>query len=318
MNLTKNSQMKKLLLYAALISIFFFSCKKEQKGTVRQTQKKYTVKFNVADFSQQIVGLIYGKQQVNSLQTLSNPLDSTIDILYYIVYDSTGKLISQITQTSGQSNFGNISDQLQAGTYQVNFGGGKTGLLVNPWLSGGLDGYRNFHYQNQLSNIPPWAGDFFFKQLNLTVSGGDISQNVSLDRVTAKLTINIQDALPSNADHIIIKVSAEYYDFPFGISNLSQYGAPGLINPTFAIPSSAIGTTNYKMSMLMMNTVTPFTVTIDCFDSGYNLIGEAIVNNVSLQPDTQTILSGKLFGSGTGVNTGLNAAWDQTPITISF
>ncbi|MGN6639432.1 MAG: hypothetical protein ACTHJ8_11020 [Mucilaginibacter sp.] len=311
--------MRKLFLYITIIPLLFVSCKKDQRNPGIQAQKKYAVKFSVTGFTQQIVGSVNGKLQINNLQSLSNSLDTTIiGTLYYIVYDSNGNLVTQITRTSGQANFGNISDELPAGTYHVNFGGGKTGLLVNPWLDGGLEGYRNFHYPNQLPNIPPWSDDFFFKQINLTISSGNVSQDVSLERVTAKLTVNIQDALPSNADHVIISVNKEYYEFPFGIPNLAQYGAPGSISPTFVIPSSAIGTTNYKMSMLMMNTVTPFTVKIDCYDSAYNLIGEAIVNNVSLQRDTQTILSGKLFGSGTGVNTGLNTAWDQTPITISF
>lgn len=311
--------MRKLFLYITILPVLFISCKKDQKSPDATRQKKYAVKFNITGFTQQIVSSVNNKLRMNSLQSLSNSLDTTIiGVLYYIVYDSNGNLVTQITQTSGQTNFGNISDELPAGTYQVNFGGGKTGLLVNPWLDGGLEGYRNFHYPNQLPNIPPWSDDFFFKQINLTISSGNVSQNVSLERVTAKLTINIQDALPSNADHITISVNKEYYDFPFGISNLAQYGGLGSISPTFVIPSSAIGTTNYKMSMLMMNTVTPFTVTIDCYDSAYNLIGEAIVNNVSLQPDTQTILSGKLFGSNTGINAGLNASWDPTPITVSF
>jgi len=83
------------------------------------------------------------------------------------------------------------------------------------------------------------------------------------------------------------------------------------------IPSSAIGTTNYTASVYMLNTDTPFTVTIICYDANNVNIGQAIVPGVTLQKNTQTILTGKLFGTGTGLDLNINPVWGA-PINSSF
>jgi hypothetical protein len=68
----------------------------------------------------------------------------------------------------------------------------------------------------------------------------------------------------------------------------------------------------------MLNTITPFDATITCYDASNKPLGQATVTNITLQVNTQTILSGNLFGSNTGFTTTLNHNWDPTTINVPF
>ncbi len=315
--------MKRFLYILTLVSVLLFSCKKDQRYKATPAQKKYDVKFNVSDLNQQIIDVAKGEQQLNSLKT-TNSLGEILDVLYYAVFKPDGSLVTFIMQKSSQANFGTVTDQLPAGTYEIDFVGGKSGLVVGPFLMGSPSASYKYHSFSYTNNISQGSGgvlgwnDLFFKQLNLTVPAGNLSQDVTLNRVTAKLTIKLLDTLPADAQHIDVKLSTEYPEFTFDKSNLKQYGNGQPVTYSFTTPSSFAGTTNYIMSMLVMNTVTPVTVTIDAYNSAGTRIGEAVVNNILLQNNTQTILSGKLFGSSNGVNTGLNTAWDGNFITVNF
>lgn len=303
--------MRKLLLYSALLTSLFSSCKKEHNKAPDVTKHKVT--FNVSGFTQQILGSVKGKQQVNSLQTNTVPLDTAIGLLYYQVYDANGAGVSFVRETAGTANFGVISDALAAGTYTVVFAGGDSRLTLHQNYTN--TGNIPYITESPTSHVP-W-GDTFFKKLTLTVTGGDITQTVSLDRVVSKLTINLEDALPANAAKITVSATTEFFNYNLLTANPGQ-SPQGNITSTFSIPPSAIGTVNFKTSILIMNTYAPVDVVVSCYDSSNKLIGQATISQVVLHANEQTILSGKLFGTDTNINTGLNNAWDPTPITINF
>jgi hypothetical protein len=302
--------MKKAILFSVMASIFLFSCRKDHSVT-KPTQKTYQVNFTVSGFTEQILGSAPGKPHVNSLKTDAvTGLAASIDLLYYYVYDSNGAQVSFVAQDSTSSNFGTIADHLQAGTYTVVFVGGKTGLNMNNGSKLGTASIEGY-----VPSYVPW-GDTFFQKFQLTVSTGDVNQSVSLSRIVGELSVDILDKLPTNASSIAITVSQEYQLFGFDIQ--APYGTASDYTFTYPLSASALGTSNYKKSIIMINTITPFTVTIICYDVSKKIIAQSVITNVSLQANTQTILTGNLFAADNGFNIGLNQGWDPTSINFQF
>lgn len=298
--------MKKKLLYGIILSVLLFSCKKDHNsGTAKKT---YSVKFNVSDFIQTI-GNAPSKKEVNKIKTNATtiPISNYLTQLYYYVFDSNGEIIHSLTQDSSTTNFGNIADNLPEGTYTIVIAAGKSGLSfqTNPPLLS----------QTKLSYPGPWK-DTFLKKFQITVSDGGVNQVVKLDRIVGQLEVNILDALPATAKSISIKISPESSGYSVGTSTPYTSGVD--VTTTTDIPASAAGTTNYKTYCIVANTITPFTVSITCYDASKKVLGSAEVTNVTCQPNTKTILSGNLAGGNVVFKISLNSAWDPTTIQIPF
>jgi hypothetical protein len=294
--------MKKALLLAVLVSVYLFSCKKDNKSP---SGTKYKVKFNVSGFSQQIVDVASKNKQLTGFNAdQAAPTTYAIDVLHYYAYDSSNKLVTSINQDSTFSSFGTIDDSLLPGTYSIVIAGSKAGVVYNPgtnYLAGNIGGYVPWH-------------DTFFQEFSLTVGTQPINQNVTLKRIVGKLSVLITDKLPATASTLSITVN-EAYSYYFSVqapSSLYQYTF------TNTIPASAIGTANYKQSIIMMNTLSPFTAVIACADATGKVLAQSTIANVSLQQNTETILSGALFGSNVGFGLTLNQVWNAAPITIKY
>ena len=296
--------MKKLLLLALSVSIFIFSCKKDNKTSAGT---KYKVQFNVSGFSQQIVGVASKNKQLNGFYAdQAAPVTYAIDVLHYYAYDSSGKLVSVINQDSTFSSFGIIDDSLQPGTYSIVIAGSKAGVNYNSgtlYTNGLIGGYA-----------VPWE-DTFFQEFSLTVGTQPINQNVTLKRIVGKLSVLITDKLPATASTLSINVSAEALDYYFSVQTPSSIGQ---FTFTYNISASAIGTANYKQSAIMMNTILPFTAVISCADATGKILGQSTVTNVTVQQNTETVLSGALFNSNVGFGLTLNQVWDSAPITVKY
>ena len=295
--------MKKALLLALLVAVVLISCKKDNKNS---PGTKYKVQFNVSGFSQQIVGVASKNKQINGFYAdQAAPVTFAIDVLHYYAYDSSGKLVSVINQDSTFSSFGIIDDSLQPGTYSIVIAGSKAGVNYNSgtlYTNGYIGGYSG-----------PWE-DTFFQEFSLTVGTQPINQNVTLKRIVGKLSVLITDKLPATASTLSINVT-DAFNYYFSVqtpSNLGQYTA------TYTIPASAISIANYKQSVIMLNTISPFTAVISCADATGKMLGQSTVTNVTVQQNTETVLSGALFGSNVGFGLTLNQVWNSAPFTVKY
>ena len=304
--------MKKTVFFSIMASLLLFSCKKEHKNAPAPEQKTYQVNFNVSGFTQQIVGSTGNKLQTNSLQTNSvTALGASSDFLYYRVYDSTtGAIVHQTVQDSSMANFGSVVDYLPAGKYIFVFVACKPNVTLN-----------NYGMPNAGMTFGPglssWS-DTFYKSDTLTVSTGNINQNITLKRVVGQLTIKLNDIFPANASKINIFVSEELNAFSFATSNWATGGHTVQLNFNSIIADSLKVKSGYKRSIFMMNDFRPFTVTVTCYDSANKVLVQSVIPNVVVQWNTQTILTGNLFGSGAGFHVGLTLPWNPTPINIPF
>jgi hypothetical protein len=322
--------MKKSLFGFMLVCMIIVSCKKEHSKDSQPGQTSRKVVFNVG-FSQQIVDFNTGNQKVNNLKSdaVAATLASKIDILYYAVYDSVGHKIHVIKQLSTGSSFGSYTDILNPGKYSVVVAGGKTGFLLGPDLEGGnatsrlsTDVINYGSYTKAGTSVwNPFNKDAFFKNIAITVGKTDISQSFALDRIVSQMVVNIKDAIPSSVKTIGVSLISHLSDrFLIG-TGTAVPSSTSSINVIDTLASSDIGKTNYQISTIFLYSA-PFGVQIVA-SSNLDFVAGVIANKAATatgQPNTQTILSGYLFGGGGsgGISVKIDTAWNSAPIVKTF
>jgi hypothetical protein len=185
--------MSKHLFFPFIVILLFCSCKKDHEITSpdNSDDKTYQIKFNLSGFTQSRHAIASYKQS-SGVKTASadSSNSSQLDILYYLVYNSAGKLVHQLTQSSDSASFASFNDRLAAGTYNLYFVAGKIGLRVDTVNA-------QYYYSAPGDSLGNWH-DTFMAKVALTVNG-DGAQNVVLNRTVAALRVNIADAIPANA-----------------------------------------------------------------------------------------------------------------------
>lgn len=289
-----------------VVGFCFTACKKKSNNIPDPSGKTYTVTFNTVGTPGRIL-ISSPKTAVNAVQT-DTPASAVATMLYYVVTDTvhTNKTIYRtISQDSTTAGFGHIVDHLPAGNYLVNIFAGQHGLTE---ISGQLT-------YNGLKNAS-WE-DTFYTQVPLTVTNSDITQNVSLSRLVAELEVNINDAIPANAHTFALTFTYEYqyYYFTTSAPYLNGYA----FTYTNTIPASAVGQKNYQFSTIILNTSSPAVVHLVCYDANLNKLSDKTINNITLQKNTRTILSGNMFSGNNNVGVTANSDWDLTPFkTINY
>lgn len=308
--------MRKTLLLAVVTALFLFSCKKEHTPPVKPAQKMYKVTFDMASgFSQTIQSLNKGKQQVNSLQldTATANIAAYASVIQLGVFDGSGNFVRKIQQTAGKvSNFGVIVDSLAAGTYTVIAVAGQTGVTLD-WNQT-IQQNGDVYYTTSARPFSPW-GDTFYDKFQLTVSNGPVNQSVALTRIVSKVEIDFNDVIPANASRLDILLNKE--DFVY-LTNTGAVTQPDTVTYHVTIPAAAKGTNTYKVSEIVLNTATPFSVLLTAYDSGNNVIATHTITNVTCTANQRTILTGNFSNSqsnsGTQFNINVDPSWNSPNI----
>jgi hypothetical protein len=302
--------MKKILLPVLLMPFVLYSCKKDNKQlTPVNTAQKYQVQFGVDGFQQIILSAAKGSGNENSKIFAALQPNATLD---YLVYDQSGKLVHRITQPADSVKT-MVKDSLPAGTYTFCFVVAGAARIIFP--DNREVTYAGLNPANGESG-PGWQ-DTFVKQLTLTVGGGNVNQNVTLDRLVAELEANITGPIPTNATKFTIKVDKEYIYGKFSGQPDTTQGASGISTRTILFPMTQATT---KYDLILLNTATPVNVELTAYDASGSILAKANVNNVRCAANTRTVLTGALFGSQTSTFTvSLNNQWVTAPYkTINF
>lgn len=303
--------MKFSLYYLMLFVIVLSACKKDDQKKKEVDAQLHQVTFHVPGFSQQLTVFDVNKSSKKTYSAATDTLKAHAGVIYCIIYDATGKIINSIKQDSTNSNFGTIVSNLPAGNYTAGIAAGHANLRL----------VGNFLLQtvSQDSRNVSFQIDAFYKKIPITVTNADVTYPVTLSRIVGQLQINIADALPANATNLTFRIK-DYYGYRFDTFN----GVPTVAllrtlqsDPYYTysqqINSSEWGTTNHKLNLFILNTTTPFTVSLSCAGS------EVVIPNVTCQQNQLTILTGNLFGgnSGTGSNVAVDTTWHATT-TVHF
>jgi hypothetical protein len=304
--------MKKTLFLSAVAAMFLFSCKKEHSASTVPSAKRYKVNFSVTNFVQQ-QSVFALRQHTNNLSTdtLSN-LSSYLDVLYYYVFDAGGNLVSKVMQDSTMSNMGTITDSLAAGTYGVYIFAGKKGLAVgganiigNAWF-----GYGGFNWQ-----------DTFYDKFTLTVSNKDISQAVTIKRIVGKVELRLLDTIPLAANSISMAIFPEFSELNIVDFEPTSGVSPDTTRAYAIVPSSEKGKTGFTLDKIMGNTEIISTVIITGKDASGKVIAKAIVNNVSINTNTKSVITGKLFTNvpaAQAFQVTADTAWNSSNLQFGF
>jgi hypothetical protein len=306
--------MRKLILSCFLPLLILSSCKKEQKKRIAAEEKNYAVNFNLSGFTQEVTS---NTQRPNGI-TATNALPGSVKRLFYRVYNSSNILIRSIDQDSSTTSFGQIADKLPSGTYKIHLCAGNNITISKADApSTALLGTRMFQ-----GNLTRWS-DAFAKNLSLTVNNGDLNQNVTMGRIVTKATVKILDQIPANANKLVIELDKDYnyYNLAAEAPNTTIYDIDYALKTRkyeLIFKTADKATLNYTASVINLYTGNDVKVTISCYDGADKLIAQRVVNNVILQKNTQTIISGNLFtAEATPFTIGVNAAWDSG-FTLGF
>ncbi len=327
--------MKRYFLYAVLISSALFSCKKDstlipQEPTIAQSDlKKYDIAFNVTGFNQSTAPFgMYAAIPSNKIASTSTALRDTltksIGILYYIITDSKGIVVNNITQLAADTAFGKIKTSLPAGTYHVSVVGGGYQTLATQYfsLTPNPDTTNQFVYQDIHRSYRFGSfSDTFMKLMDITVGNSTSSYNITLDRRVAQIKVNIEDAIPANASSITVTIIGDHYILKTdGTSEPLTQGLPTEVKTTLLTFTPPAGTRNANISTVVLNTQSAMTVQIKCVDGNNNVIATKTISNVTCQPNHTTLLTGNLFNgpSGSGIGVTYNSAWNVQTLNYTF
>ena len=233
----------------------------------------------------------------------------SVETITYFAIDANGAVVSQIGQNRSMTDFGVISDELPAGTYTIEMFATTTGYAITKDMVTNSSNIAN-------EGKEFWK-DSFATKFTLTIANTDVSTNVNLHRVVGQITLKILDAIPNNVNKITVSVSsdADSYYFetdgiigPIGSNYLSYSKARQLIT---TIPSSAKGKTDFQISVIVLDTSKKHTVTVTSYDVKGIVLTQTVISQVGVQRNTNTILSGKLFGTDVIFDVGLNHEWSN-------
>lgn len=262
--------MKKFLSICALAALLI-GCKGQNEPEQQQ------VTFQVSNFTATTEPLKAPASLVDG--------DDTLTDLY--LFDETTQLVHQ---TSDQADFGIITVLLTTGNHTLHFVATRsTGLSYD----GGILACAS------LKNT-------FGKTMQLNVSGGG-DQNVTLDRLTGKLVITLNDEIPSGANSLRIQLGDRYTSLDIA----TLYGVnPAAFDQNVNI-SGKVGNTGHSITLYMLSPDADgyeATFTLTATNSSSQVIGQA-TGTVTIAPNAKTLLSGNLF-TGTRSFISLNLAWN--------
>ena len=263
-------RMKKLFFISALAALLI-GCKGQNEPGQQQ------VTFKVSNFT----------STTEPLKAPASLVDGDDALTDLYLFDGTTQLIHQ---TSDQADFGTITVLLPVGSHTLHFVATRsTGLSYD-------DGILAC---TSLKNT-------FGKTMQLNVAGGG-DQNVTLDRLTGKLIITINDAIPTGAGQLRIQIGERYTSLDIA----TLYGVNETAFDQTVSLTSKVGQTGYQITLFMLapdadGYETTFTLTAT--NTSSQVIGQA-TGTITIAPNTKTLLSGNLF-TGTRSFISLNSAWN--------
>ena len=207
------------------------------------------------------------------------------------VFDGGAQVLHQ---TSDMEEFGTFTINLTHGNHNLSFIATRsTGISV-------ADGTMTMETVRST----------FGKVLALNVTSSTPAQELTLQRITGKMTITITDAFPSNANEIEFVIDPRYKDL--NTSTLCAINGESVTQRVSC--TSKVGKTDqqFAFTLLAPSLSEEYTadVTINVYDDGGVLIHSVSIADVRLAANTQTLLSGKLF-RGTDATLNIDHTWNQ-------
>jgi hypothetical protein len=316
--------MKKLLLAVCALSLTLFACKKDTaptNPTPPGNGKKVALNIRTKDFLQRVEPLPGSNNKIaGTAEALrDSALAAKVSHLYYLLYDATNNLVSQMHQDANVSeDFGSFYDTAAPGNYTMVLIASQSPINISS--SGQLPGsyfWVSKAASGEIENMP----DIFYTKENVYVpddyGSEPLELNMTLSRVVGNLQINILDMpQPGSGDtSVSIKITPEAPAFLFDF-NIAHIG------PADTIKAKVNRVSLNTFSAYVLNTVAPLTVTINYVDPATGLPQTKVINNINCYVNRRTILSGYLYGGSEPANNGVKVilldSWSGDDNQVQF
>ena len=278
--------MKQLLPLLALVAIFI-SCDNGNNPT-----NTSAVTFKLSQFDQTITPL-----NSPAKAPIYDEEEGGVALTDIFVFDDTTQVAHQ---TSDQEDFGTITISLANGEHNLSFIATRS---TNISTANGV---------MTMENVRPTFG----KLLTLNVTPSTTNQDLTLDRITGKLTITILDAFPADAKEIEFVINPRYSQLD--VTTLLATNGQSVAQKVDC--SSKAGKKDQAFSFNLLAPVldAEYTadVTINVYNANNEVIHSVLINSVRLAANTRTLLSGEVFRA-TGATLNIDHSWN-TDLVGSF
>ena len=269
--------MKKLFFLA--VACCLMACQQngpEQQSsnsTQEQTKQTKSITFNIAAFSVSTQAM--APSGLRKAPILDDQDGQALTDLY--IFEGSTQLAHQ---TSDAADFGTLTLTLDYGSHNLAFIATRsTGVTISNGIL-------------HATSVRPTFGT------RQTITVGDSSDefDITISRITGQLIITMQDAIPADADHLIVQVAQKYDDLTIAtFAGANPYAFSQSVNIT-----SKVGMSNQTWTLNIFAAVygEQYTtdVTLSVYKSDDSLIAQHVIHNVPLVTNTKTILSGEMFG----------------------
>lgn len=207
-----------------------------------------------------------------------------------------GELVQQMHQSGTDADFGAPTMRLRTGEHQICFVASRgTGAAVDTE-----------------AHTIAWArpSDTFHKSITIDVKPSSAAQQqVTLERVAARLRLTLTDEVPADAASVTIAPERWYT----GLDYLTGEPSAAVTDytSTVALPESVRGTTGLQMSIFGLSSAAQWTtdVALTSTNADGALIGQGTIKSAPMRRNVITNCTGPLFSSVTVGGIVLNTEW---------
>lgn len=294
--------MRKAIFQAAtglLCAILSVGCTSDQLDQREDPSQEIQVTFNVSPLSVstgEIPGTGTGtraKAATRAAVSGEDLGDLVKEIGYYIykgedLYKSGSVSFDPATQEAPEG-FGSFQERILPGSYDVCFYafGKNTGKPDKEWSSSKSSFCFNDNNDKASNNV-----ELFIYKGTMTITGSQTEINVTLQRVSALLSIQISDDPLEEVAYMKYEITnyPKYYPFP------SNYYTPISTEKGYQIITNVVNGELPVTDIYFMNTKEYRSLTISIYDHADQMLGSQEVS-VPLYPNRRTIVSGNLFSN---------------------
>ena len=287
--------MKKTIFYVslALLTMAAFSCSSNDADVTENNSDGYApVTVSVNDFDMSIEA--FAPRRATPVADYSGV--KTITLAFYDSNNTEVYRVDQIrSDNTTYTTFGQFSCSLGIGSYtMVVLGYGSDNPIS-------LTSKTNATFTNE-----PVRETFLYTQTVNVTNTQPIALSATLSRVVARVGIISTDKRPAEAAKLRLKFSAGGE----GLNPMTGFSTTNTAFSILAELSSDVGTTIGIARHLFLNSdEQTVNITIEVLDANNETISQRTVNNVSLQRNRYTKLTGSLFSASSSSSFSVETSW---------
>lgn len=290
--------MKRFIIVFLLAIVIFCSCKESSNDVV---EEKFPLEFRLANVRSDLP---------ESKSSAVSSADSSLNrfgVVYYLVFDATGKFVRQKKQLKGDPSFGIITDELKAGQYTFVFLSCTGEMTVGTALSS----LASTKVKSRAE-----SGDIYYKKLNLNVTSQNSSQNVVSERLIGCVQVKVMDKLADNVAKVELQVENETPYFNLSTDLVETANTETRVATAEV---TAANRSSFMLGLLVLNDQAPMVANVTLLDASNNVIKTKRFTGIQNARGKKVSIEGKMsdfISSGFGLR--YNDTWAPDSTVIVF